>query len=170
MSKGLNVVVTSPPGGVNGECTVVGTPKPGICMDLIRPNAATDIIGGRFKYEPYGTTAASGVQGVAADGNRCQIAVLNVDWLQGRTYTDAYVTLTRGFLYFPRMGEELNMWVQNQSGTADDFVIGDKLIVDDGTGQLLISASTPESEPFICLEIITDPTADTFTHVLYTGY
>jgi hypothetical protein len=110
------------------------------------------------------------VQGVTAAGNRNAIAILLEDDNQGGTYNDAYVTGKIGRLYYPIMGEEFNMWIQNISGTADDFVIGDKLIVDDGTGQLLISASTPESEPFICLETITDNTADAFTWVKFTGY
>lgn len=167
MARGTKVVVTGNPKGHREECTVVGTPKPGVVMNIVR---STSPVGGRFSYEPYGATAASGVQGVAADGNRAPICVLCEDDLQGGTYNTAYVTGTRGFLYYPVAGEELNMWIENQSGTADDFVIGDKLIVDDGTGKLLISASTPEAEPFICLEAITDPTADTFAHVKFTGY
>lgn len=167
MAKGTKVVVSPFGQGHREECIVIGTPKPGVVMDIVRPGVQAH---GRWNYEPYGTTAASGVQGVAADGNRCAIAVLEEDALQGKTYNDAYVSGTPGFLYYPRAGDELNMWLQNQSGTADDFVIGDKLIVDDGTGQLLISASTPESEPFICLETVTDMAADTFTWVKYTGY
>lgn len=168
MAKGNEIIVTANPKGTFSECIVVGTPKPGVVMEFKRGQTAA--VGGRWQWEPYGTTAASGVQGVSADGNRAPIAVLLPDHLQGKTADDAYTTLTRGFLYFPVAGEELNMWIENQSGTADDFAIGDKLIVDDGTGKLLISASTPESEPFICLETITDPTTDTLTWVLYTGY
>ena len=87
---------------------------------------------------------------MAADGNRLPIVVLLPDFLQGKTYDTAYADSARIFLYCPLPGEELNMWLENQSGTADDFVIGDKLIVDDGTGKLLISAGSPESEPFVC--------------------
>lgn len=164
---GTQIIVSAHPMGHREECIVVGTPKPGVIMNIVRPGVQ---LHGRWKYEPYGVTAASGVQGVTAAGNRNAIAILLDDAEQGKTYNDAFVTLTPGKIYYPRMGEEFNLWLQNQAGTADDFVIGDKLIVDDGTGQLLISAGSPESEPFICLETITDMAADTCTWVKYTGY
>ena len=167
MAKGTKVIVSAHPKGHFEECVVIGTPKPGVIMDIVRPGVAAH---GRWNYEPYGTTAASGVQGVTADGNRAAMAILLEDDNQGATINDAYVSGRPGRIYFPIMGEEFNLWLQNQSGTADDFVIGDKLIVDDGTGQLLISASTPESEPFICLETQTDLTADTAVWVKFTGY
>lgn len=168
MAKGSEIIVTSNPKGVFREGYVSGTPKPGTVMEQ---KIGTAIRGGRWTYEPAGTTANSGAnQGMAADGNRLPICVLLPDHLQGKLATDAYADGDRCFLYFPVAGEELNMIIENQSGTADDFVPGDKLIVDDGTGKLLISASTPEAEPFICLETITDPTADTLAWVMYTGY
>lgn len=168
MARGNEIIVSSEPRGRFTECFVSGTPKPGTVMELKQSVAMKS---GRWTYEPAGTTANSGVtRGMAADGNRLPIAVLLPDHLQGKTASDAYADGDRGFLYFPVAGEELNMLIENQSGTADDFVIGDKLIVDDGTGKLLISASTPESEPFVCLENITDPTADTLAWCLFTGY
>lgn len=166
--KGNEIIVSANPKGVFEECIVVGTPYPGVVMEMKK---ATALVAGRFSYEPYGTTAANGAsEGVAADGNRAPIAILLPDVHQGGLYNTAYVTGSRGFIYYPVMGEEFNMWLQNQSGTADDFIIGSKLIVDDGTGQLLISASTPESEPFVCLEAVTDMTSDTCTWVKFTGY
>lgn len=167
MAIGNEIIISANPKGHFEECIVVGTPKPGTVMEFKRGTAK---VHGRWSYEPAGTTAASGVQGMAADGNRLPIAVLLPDRLQGKLATDAYATGDIGFLYFPVMGEELNMLIENQAGTADDFTIGDKLIVDDGTGKLLISAGTPESEPFICLETVTDPTADHLTACKYTGY
>lgn len=165
--EGKKIIVSGNPIGKYQECTVIGTPKPGVIMDIVRPGVQRH---GRWDYEPYGVTAASGVQGVTADGNRAGIAILLEDDKQGATYNDAYVSGRPGQLYFPLNGDEFNLWIQNQSGTADDFVIGDKLIVDDGTGQLLISAGSPESEPFICLETLTDLTADNLTWCKYTGY
>lgn len=167
MARGSSIIVNAQPRGVFEEVIVVGTPKPGTVMNIVRSTAA---VNGRFSAEPAGTTAASGVQGMAADGNRLPICVLLEDSLQGKTADDAYVTGTQGRVYYPAPGEDLNMIVENQSGTTDDFVIGDKLIVDDGTGKLLISASTPESEPFICLETFSDLAADRLTWVKYTGY
>lgn len=168
MAKGNEIIVSAKPKGHFEEVIVSGTPKPGTVMEFKR--SVTSPIGGRWTYEPAGTTAASGVQGMAADGNRLPICVLLPDHLQGKLATDAYADGDRAQVYYPAPGEELNMLVENQSGTADDFVPGDKLIVDDGTGKLLISASTPESEPFICLETVTDMTADQLVWCKYTGY
>lgn len=164
---GTKIIVSAHPKGHSESCNVIGTPKPGVIMNIVRPGVP---VHGRWNYEPYGTTAASGVQGVAADGNRNAIAILLEDDEQGGIYSSDYVSGRPGKIYYPIAGEEFNLWIENQSGTADDFVIGDKLIVDDGTGKLLISASTPESEPFICLETLTDLTADNCTWVKYTGY
>lgn len=160
------IVIAVEPKGVFKECVVVGTPKPGTVMELVRTQTSPPA-NGVWQYEPAGTTGGS--QGMAADGDRVSIALLLEDNLQGKTYDDAYVTLTRGFLYFPLPGEEVNVLLENQSGTADDFRVGDKLIVDDGTGKLLIAAGSPESEPFQILEAVTDMTADTLAWAIATG-
>lgn len=167
--KGTRIIVSAHPKGHFEEVVVIGTPKPGVIMDIVRPGVPS---GGRWNYEPYGATAASGVQGVAADGGRSAsgVCILLEDDNQGFTYNDAYVSGRRGRVYWPIAGEEFNLWIENQSGTADDFVIGDKLIVDDGTGKLLISAGSPECEPFCCLETLTDLTEDNLTWVKFTGY
>ena len=168
MARGNEILVSANPKGFYEECVISGTPKPGTVMELKK---ATAVIGGRWTFEPAGTTAAVGANlGMAADGDRLAIAVLLPDQLQGKIATDAYADGDRGFLYYPVSGEELNMLLENQSGTADDFIIGSKLIVDDGTGKLLISASTVESEPFMCLEAITDMAADTLAWCKYTGH
>lgn len=168
MARGNEIIVSADPKGKFETIIVSGTPKPGTVMEFKHGTALGT--GGHWTFEPAGTTAASGVQGMAADGNRLPIAVLLNDPLQGRPVTTAYASGEIAQIYYPLAGEELNMIIENQSGTADDFAIGDKLIVDDGTGKLLISASTPESEPFICLETLTDLTADNLTWVKYTGY
>ena len=167
MAKGTKIQVSAHPKGHEEECVVIGTPKPGVVMNIVRPGVAAH---GRWNYEPYGTTAASGVQGVTAAGNRNAVAILLEDDNQGALNSTAYVSGTPGKIYYPIMGEEFNMWLLDVAGTADDFVIGDKLIIDDGTGKLLISAGSPESEPFIILETVTDPVADTLVWVKFTGY
>jgi len=43
-------------------------------------------------------------------------------------------------------------------------------MVDDGTGKLIATTGTPESEPFVLLETVTDPTADTLAWTMYSGY
>lgn len=170
MARGNEIVVTADPKGHFEEVIVSGTPKPGTVMEFKHGTALSG--DGKWTFEPAGTTAASGVQGMSGDGVRLPIAVLTnlIGAERGLTNDDARTSGTREMLYFPVPGEELNMIIENQSGTADDFAIGDKLIVDDGTGKLLISAGSVESEPFICLETLTDLTADNLTWVKYTGY
>lgn len=167
MAKGNSIIVSAHPRGRYLEGIVNGTPKPGTVMTI---DVGVAAVAGRFTWEPAGSTASGGAsQDMAADGNRQVIAILREDENQGFDVNKAYVDGTVCFLYFPMIGDELNMILENQAGTADDFVIGDKLIVDDGTGKLLISAGSVEAEPFMCLEAITDMTADTLTHVLFTG-
>lgn len=165
MSLGNGIVLTTPMRGRFEECIISGTPKPGTVMEV--KNTAK--IQGRFTYEPAGTTAASGSRGMSADGDRIPTPILLADTLQGKLATDAYADGDRGFLYWPVNGDEINVLYQNQSGTADDVAIGDKLIVDDGTGKLLVSTGSVESEPFQALEVVTDPTADQLIHAVYCG-
>jgi len=149
--KGSRILVTSKPRGVFEDVFVTGTPKPGTVMEI---TPATEPIGGVFNYSVYGTTAASGDKFVTADGNRKCIAVLIEDDAQGKTYDDAYVTGTRGRIYFPVPGEQLNMLIADVAGTTSDtYAIGDELMVDDGTGKLM-DVSSPEAAPFTLLETV----------------
>lgn len=157
MAKGNEIVVSSDPKGVFLEGIVVGTPKPGTIME-IKPGVAP--ASGRFQWQAFQTPA---------DGKPAIIAVLLPDSLQGKLNTDAYVTLTRCFLYCPAMGEDLNVLRLDIAGTADDVAIGDLFMVDNPTGKL-IANSSGGSVPFIALETITDPVADTLMWVKYTGH
>ena len=69
-------------------------------------------------------------------------------------------------------GDELNMLVRAAgTATSDSQAIGDLYIVDDGTGLLVATSSGEESEPFICMETVSDVvTAGTMVHVMFTGY
>lgn len=158
MASGNEIIVSANPRGVFLEGIVDGTPKPGTIMQI---KAATAAVNGRFTWEVFDA---------GADGDQRLIAVLLPDSLQGKTASDAYVDGDRCFLYVPAPGEELNVLVADISGTGDDWAIGDLLIVDDGTGKLIATTGSPESEPFIGLEAVTDPTADHLLHVMYTGY
>jgi hypothetical protein len=169
MAKGNKIIVSAQPKGVFEGCVVSGTPKPGTCMEIV---AATALKGGRWTYEAAGTTAAAGAKGMAADGDNIAIAVLLSDLDAagfGRLATTAFVDGDRANVYYPLPGEELNMLFFNISGTGDDVVLGTKLIVDDGTGQVFTSTGTVESEPFIALEALTDPTADQLIWCKATG-
>lgn len=161
MARGNGIIVSSEPRGVFKEGIVSGTPKPGTCMQLV---AATEMIGGRFTWQAYDA---------AVDGDQRLVAVLLPDDLQGRLATDAYADGERCFLYCPAPGEELNMLVKDVSGTGEDFAIGDLFEIDDGTGKLIDTTGTPESECFVCLETLAATNqfaADHLVHCMFTGY
>jgi len=157
MAKGNEIVVESQH-GKKVEGTIDGALKPGT---VVQVKAATEPTNGRFTWEAYDA---------AADGNQRLIAVLDIDHLQGKTATDAYTSGDHCFIWIPMPGDELNMLAADVAGTADDVAIGDIFIVDDGTGKLIATTGTPESEPFIALETVTDPTADHLVHCMFTGY
>lgn len=158
--KGNEVVLASPPKGHFIEGIIDGTPLPGTIMQL---KAATAPVGGRHTWEVY-NQSADGVRGI--------IAVLREDHLQGKTVSDAYVSGSRGFLYCPIMGEELNVRVSAAgTGTGDAVAIGDKFMVDDGTGLLVAVTGAEQSAPFQAMEALTDVVvAGTMTWCIYTGY
>jgi hypothetical protein len=179
MSKGNNILVGTHPRGRFEEGilsdTNSSTPKPGTVMEFVRSQTQDGT--GRWEWDVFGADAASSNNGVAADGDQRMIAVLLEDSNQGKTADTAYAastatSKTRLPLYFPIMGEELNMIFENISGTGadQDVAVGDQLIVDNGTGKLLVAAGSDESEPFISMEALTDIMADTLTHVKFTGY
>lgn len=158
MSRRNSIIVTANPRGVHHEGYINAALKPGhLCQIDVSEGVGDD---GRFDWEAYNQT----------DGNQRLIAVLCEDHIQGKTMTQAYVSGDRAFLYTPVAGEELNVLVDDITGTGDDHSFGDLLIIDNGTGRLIATTGTPESEPFILLEDITDPTADTLAWVMYTGY
>jgi hypothetical protein len=150
--------VAAEPVGKTREFIIDGTPKPGTVMQV---KAGVEPVNGVWTAEVYNA---------AADGNQRVIMVLLEDWNQGIDITTAYVSGTRGMIYFPTPGELLNMLYLDVAGTADDHAIGDIMIVGDGTGKLIATTGTPESEPFICYETVTDPAADHHTLSMFTGY
>lgn len=157
MARGSAIIVSSQPDGKYIEGIIDGTPKPGTVMQIKAGVAAVE---GRFTYEVFNQSG---------DGVPAPIIVLLEDWGQGKAATVAYETGKRGFMYAPAPGDRLNMLKGDVAGTGDDFAIGDRLMVDDGTGKL-VAASSAESVPFICLETVTDPTADQLIHCQYTGH
>ena len=169
MAKGNRIIVSSEPKGRYEEIIVSGTPKPGTCM---YPKNVALAQGGKMTMEPAGTTAALGM---GADGDQIPVAVLlcfldHMAAPPGKTATDAYVDADRGVVYYPLPGEELNVLFLNAAGTADDVTIGMKLMIDDGTGQVIPTTGTPESEPFVAMEAFTDPAADKLLHMKFSGY
>lgn len=153
------IVLTTPPKGNFLEGYITGTPKPG---QFVQIDAAVEPIGGRFTWEPYAP---------GTDGHQRLVAILREDDLQGRTVDDAYVTGSRCFMYCPIPGDMLMALIANIAGTPDSFAIGDILIIDTGTGKLIATTGSPESEPFMMMETVsTALTADTLKKVMFTGY
>lgn len=162
MARRNVIVIAADPQGkfLEGYIATGQTPKPGTIMQ-IDPTVA--LRGGRHTWKIYDR---------GADGDRPigPIAVLREDHLQGKSITDAYASGDRAFLYAPQMGEELNCLLLDVAGTGDDHAAGELLMVDDGTGKLIATTGSPETESFTLLEAVTDPTTDTLAWVVYNGY
>lgn len=162
MARGNTIIVSADPQGkfTEGYIAAGETPKPGTIMQ-IDPTVA--LKSGRHTYKIYNRDA---------DGDRPAGAfwVLREDYLQGKLVTEAYAAGERCFLYCPLPGEELNLLYANISGTADDHVAGEIGMVDDGTGKIIVTTGSPETEVCVLLENITDPTADTLAWVQWSGH
>ncbi len=91
------------------------------------------------------------------------------DWLQGRLATTAYAAGEKCFGYIPLPGDELNLMLQNVSGTAT-IAIGTTLIVDDTTGTMIATTGSPEIEVAFMLEAVVDIAADQLAWCIWTGY
>jgi hypothetical protein len=175
MSKGQNIIVTAQPQGKFLEGVMSGTPSPGMCGEIV-PSVAP--ISGRHSWRVRSLTA----------GSKGQVAIFREDDLQGflglgayrsfpsditggpsspRAPGTAYVSGTRGFLYDPIMGEELNIYIKDIAGTADDVAIGDLFgAAADGTWH---SNSSYTSAPMQSMEQIFNPNADYMLWVTYLG-
>ena len=162
MARGNCIIVTADPKGQfeEGYIATGETPYPGM---ILQRDASVALKGGRFTYKIYNRDA---------DGNMPEGSywVLREDYLQGKPATSAYAAGDRCFVYSPRAGEELNLLVENIAGTGDDHALGEILMVNDGTGKLIATTGTPESECAQLLEAITDPTADTLAWCQWTGH
>lgn len=158
MAVGSNIVLNpNQERGVRLEGTISGTPKPGTCMEIV----ATALVNGRPTYRVYQP---------GTDGEQRLVVVLDKNPFNGQLATDAYADGDHGFLYCPLPGEELNMLVADVSGTGDDHAIGDVMMIDSGTGLLIITTGSPEMESFVLLEAATDPTAAALMLAMYTGH
>ena len=154
MAKGNKILVV----GGNGryfEALAGEAFSPG---NLLQINAATEPDGsGMYTVEEFDG---------AADGERAPVIVALENNLAGKTSADAYAANDVVQCYMPLPGDELNVMVQASAGA---LAIGDKMIFDDGTGTLIKTTGTPESEPFQVLETASDPAADALYHMLTTG-
>lgn len=162
MARGNCIVVSADPPETftEGIIAVGQTPKPGTVM---QKDPTVALKGGRHTYKIYDRDA---------DGDRPSgaIYILLNDFLMGLPVTQAYAAGDRCFLHVPRAGDEFNMLLGDVAGTADDHALGELLIADDGTGKLVATTGTPETESFQLLEAVVDPVADTLAWVVYSGY
>ena len=130
---------------------------------ILERDASVALVSGRHTYKLY----APGTDGEQPKG---AFWVVLPDFLSGKTASDSFAAGERLFLYSPQAGEELNLLLKNIAGTGDDHTKGEMLVADTGTGMLIATTGTPETEVAQLLETITDPTADTLAWCQWTGH
>lgn len=168
--KGTEIVVSANPTGRKVEGLISGTPKPGTCMQI---KTAVEPVGGRHTWEIY-NPVAGGSPSLAGDGAPALVAVLDIDHTQGKIFSDAYVSGTRGFIWIPGFGEELNVRKADITGTSsatEDVAIGDRLMIIQGTGFVSKIAvglvASPVAYPFQSLETLVDQPVETLLWVIF---
>lgn len=160
-ARGQVIIISTQPRGKFMDVVISGTPVPGTCMEIM----ASFYQNGNHQVRVYQP---------GTDGERRAVMVLLEKNLVGANITDAYTDGENGRVYFPIAGEELNMLVKNETGTAstDEFADLEMATIDSGTGKLVRSAlsGTPEMEPFQALGALSDVTADVHHPFMFTGY
>lgn len=175
MAKGTRIILSGEPKGVFSECVISGTPKPGTLMMTL---AATALVNGRPTMKARDLTAGAkgpivilledNLQGFVAVGSaNSDTTSGGVTVTGGPAPGTAYVAGTRARIYWPAMGEEFNLILEDVAGTADTVAIGDKFGISN-TGKLKAD-STYTSAPFEALEALDALTGDTMLHVRYLG-
>jgi hypothetical protein len=91
--------------------------------------------------------------------------VLIEDLYQAKTNVTQYAAGDLAKLYSPRMGDELNLLVGDVAGTGDVHLAGEKMMLDTGTGKLIVTTGSPEDEVAQLLEAIAAPVADVLAWV-----
>jgi hypothetical protein len=164
MARGNEIVVTSPPRGKFEEGYVAAgeTHYPGM---IVQRDASVALKGGRHTYKIY-SRDADGDQPAGA----FWVATNLLGALRGGLTSEGYAAGERVQYYSPQDGEEINLLVGNLSGTGDDHALGEILMVDNGTGKLIATTGSPETEVAQLLEAITDPTADTLAWCQWSGH
>lgn len=164
--RGNTIVVSvgdSPKGVfVEGYVAAGETHYPGM---IVQRDPTVALKAGRATYKIYSRDA---------DGDHPAgafwVVTEHLNVLQGKAITDSIAAGERMQLYSPLPGEELNLLVKDISGTGDDHTAGEILMVDTGTGKMIATTGSPESEPAVLLETVTDPTADTLAWCEWSGH
>lgn len=155
MARGQRIVVCADPKGMFEWGYLGGAYSPGT---VLQRDPTVALKGGKHTYVPY----TPGADGANPKGGYW---VLIEDLMQAKTNVTAYASGDFAPLYSPRMGEELNLLVADVAGTADDHLLGEKMMLKSGTGKLIVTSGTPADEVAQLQEAITDPTADTLAWV-----
>jgi hypothetical protein len=160
MARGSKIVVNADAKGAYEWGYVTTAEKPGTILQI---DPSTALKHGKHTWVVYNRDA---------DANRPAgpFAVLIEDLYQGRDATTAVTAGDFCKMYIPLPGDELNLLFGNASGTADDIALGDLMIVDDGTGKVVETTGSPETEVAVALEAIVDPAADQLLWVRWTGF
>lgn len=148
--RGNEIIVSAFPQGKFLEGIITDTSKPGTIMEIV---PGCTLIGGRQSYRASSKTT----------GATREILVLLPDSMQGMLPTGAYVANTRGFLYAPIAGEQMNILTAAEPGTGsvDTFKVGDVLGIN--SSGLAVPNSAYTSTPFTVQEYLTQSPADTPT-------
>jgi len=160
MARGNRIVVNANPKGARIEGILTEALKPGTIVQ-IDPSVA--LAHGRHTYVAYNRDA---------DGDQPKggFWVIEEDLKLGALATTAYAIGDQVPLYAPQPGDELNLLFGNASGTADDIALGTIMMVDDGTGKVVATTGSPETEVAVALEAIVDPTADQLLWCQWSGH
>jgi hypothetical protein len=156
--RGTQIIVSADPKGKYVEGIISGTPKPGTMMEVL---AGTAPQGGRFTYQVFQP---------GTNGQRRTIYILLDDPLQGFVPGVAYVSGSRGFMYVPEEGDEMNILLKDIAGTGDVHSMGETVIAETGSGKFIATTGSPQSEPFRLMETIPAPMADTLAWAVCTGH
>lgn len=133
---------------IEGTLASGQTPKPGQCISIKSDGT----------YEAWNG---------AADGERDEVIVLCENVNLGQLPTEAYADGARFVAYIPVPGDTLQVLVTS----GENISIGDKLIIDDGTGKSIETTGSPEMEPFKAMESTGGALgADTLVKVRFTGH
>lgn len=158
-----NEIMVSPGVEPKGEITegfikTGETPQPGVIMQMDFVEAR---IGGRPCFKIYNRDA---------DGDRPagpHYVLLNRPEI-GQLPTTAYAAGEVCRVYAPLPGDELNLYLQDTTGTSS-VMPGQMLIVDDGTGEMIATTGSPEEEVAMLLEAVSDVGADQLAWCKWMG-
>lgn len=155
MARGNRIVVNADARGIYEWGYLTTAEKPGT---VHQRDASVALKGGKHTYKVY-QPGADGENPLGGYWVLCE------DLYEGKDAATAYAAGDFAKFYSPRMGDELNLLVLNLAGTADDHALNEKMMVDHGTGKLIVTTGSPEDEVAQLLEVITDPVADTLAWV-----